>query len=223
MDTKITERLRDWIEPAHPGVVKLYDDLTALYRLIRENGQEQVDAAFDEVSRKVGFVVATTLPVVVEVSAGGKGKISMGAAFLKDTLFDSAITKALSDLEFKGVAEGRYQIYVLWYSALRLKLGTDWIEPAHLVQGGFGLAGQVGATAQVRPEVREPAHWFDPGWALTVEEAVLISAIDSVYPELRLGAQIAAYRQMQRVVVRPEVKEPAHSHPPQTGTSPRVQ
>jgi len=223
MDAKITERLRDWIEPAHPSVVKLYDDLTALYQLIRENAQERVDAAFDEVSRKVGFVVATTLPVVVEVSAGGKGKISMGAAFLKDTLFDSAITEALADLQFKGVAEGRYQIYVLWYAALRLKLSADWMETAHFIQGGFGLAGQVGATAQVRPEVREPAHWFDPGWALTVEEAVLISAIDSVYPELRLGAQIAAYRQMQRVVVRPEVKEPAHTHPGQTGTPPRAQ
>ena len=137
----------------------------------------------------------------------------MGAEHLKGTLFDDAITKALGDLQFKGLAEGRYQIYVLWYDALRLKLHADWMEPAHFGVDRFGLAAGISKAAVVRPEVMEPAHWFDRGWALTVEEAVLISAIDVVYPELGLGSQIAAYRQKQRQMVRPEVMEPAHTHP----------
>jgi len=213
METKTPERLRDWMEPAHPAVVKLYDDLTAIYRIIREEAQQRLDAAFDGVSRKIGYVVATTLPVVIELGEGGEGvKIMMGADHLRGTLFEVAITEALGDLQFKGLAEGRYQIYVLWYDALRLKLRADWMEPAH-----FGV-DQLGVTAGIRPaasrpEVREPAHWFNSGWALTVEEAVLISAIDVVYPELGLGCQIAASRQAQRQMIRPEVKEPAHTHP----------
>jgi hypothetical protein len=35
--------------------------------------------------------------------------------------------------------------------------------------------------------VREPAHRFDPGVAVAIEGAVVISAIDEVYPELRLA------------------------------------
>jgi hypothetical protein len=48
--------------------------------------------------------------------------------------------------------------------------------------------------ALVRPEVREPAHWFDPRIAIAPEEAVLISVIDKVYPELRLMDRIASFR-----------------------------
>jgi hypothetical protein len=212
METNVIARLRDWTEPAHPGVVKLYDDLIAIYKIIKENAQARLDAAFDQVSKKIGYVVATTLPVVIEAGEGKSARIAMGAEHLKGTLFEEAITKALSDVSFKGVAEGRYQIYVLWYDALRLKLHTDWMEPAHPGLDRLGVAGQVIQAAGVRPEVREPAHWFDRSWAWTVEEAVLISAIDAVYPELRLGTHIAAVRQMQRPLVRPEVKEPAHTH-----------
>jgi len=221
MEEASVARLRDWFEPAHPSVVKLYDDLIAIYKVIREKGQQRIDAAFDNVSRKIGFVVATTLPVTLEFTDGGKGaKFAMGAEHLKGTLFDEFITKAMEDLPFKGMAQGRYQIYVLWHDALRLKLHGDWMEPAHfhwmepahVSADRLGLAGQLRQAARVRPEVQEPAHWFDAGWALSVEEAVLISAIDVVYPELRLGAQVAAYRQMQRPLIRPEVKEPAHTH-----------
>jgi len=212
-------RLRDWIEPAHPTVVKLYEDLTAIYKLIQEKAQDRIDAAFDRVSRRIGYVVATTLPVNIEV--GKKVNVSMGAQHLKGTLFDEEIPKVLEGLPFK-LPEGTYPIYVLWYDVLKLKLHTDWMEPAHSFSDRLGLATQKLQTVQVRPEVKEPAHWFDPAWALTVEEAVQINAIDTVYPELRLGAQIAAYRQLLRRVVRPEVKEPAHTHPTQLGSEPII-
>jgi hypothetical protein len=45
-----------------------------------------------------------------------------------------------------------------------------------------------------------------------VDEKVLISVIDEVYPEFRLADRIAATRQMLRQV-QPEVMEPAHLRP----------
>ena len=66
-------------------------------------------------------------------------------------------------------------------------------------------------SALVRPEVREPAHWFDPGVLIAIEDAVVISAIDEVYPELRLAERIAADRLAIRRI-RPEIMEPAHFH-----------
>lgn len=56
---------------------------------------------------------------------------------------------------------------------------------------------------------REPAHWFDPRIRITTEEAVLIEAIDEVYPELKLTERVASTRENLRKI-RPEVKEPAH-------------
>jgi hypothetical protein len=56
---------------------------------------------------------------------------------------------------------------------------------------------------------REPAHWFDPRIKISMEEAVLIEAIDEVYPELKLTERVASTRENLRMV-RPEVKEPAH-------------
>jgi len=54
----------------------------------------------------------------------------------------------------------------------------------------------------------EPAHWFDPGTIIAAEEGVLITAIDEVYPELRLADRISHYRRglgrMRRVREQPE-------------------
>jgi hypothetical protein len=62
-------------------------------------------------------------------------------------------------------------------------------------------------------EVMEPVHWFDPGIAIDPEEAVLISVIDEVYPELRLADRIRTYRhEMGRtgqVMVGPQPQPPA--------------
>ena len=124
--------LRDWIEPAHPGQVQLRDDLVSIYTQIREQYQDAIDDAFDAVSRQIGFVVATTIPAVLEIGADKKlAPLKMGADHLRGTLFE----RALSDVFLKPTpipwkaASGTYNLYLLWYGALKLKLGTAWLEP----------------------------------------------------------------------------------------------
>jgi hypothetical protein len=196
--------LRDWIEPAHPSIVKLRDDLVSIYTVIRERYQAQLDQAFDRVSRQIGFVVTTTIPVVLEVGEGGRtARIQMDGEHLKDTIFEKELSAVFREPGPWKVAAGSYQLYLLWSDALRLKLGTAWVEPAHFTVPQLGP--QIEA-ARVRPEVLEPAHWFDPGAAIAVNDRVLIEAIDTVYPELRLADRVA----LTRKLVRPEVIEPAH-------------
>jgi hypothetical protein len=211
MQEKTFVNLRDWVEPAHPSIVRLHDDLIAIYRFLREKYQEVIDQTFDQISRQIGFVVTTTVPVVLEVGKGGDVvEFRMGAEHLKDTLFDRELSAALKELggsSIPNVSTGTYHLHLLWFDALKLKLRTDWVEPAHLIPGGFGDMGQI------VPGVREPAHWFDPGTLIPVEEAVLVAVIDEVYPELRLVDRIATYRQLLRAKVRPEVMEPAHFRP----------
>lgn len=209
-------RLRDWTEPAHPGVIRLYDDLIQVYRIMRER-QKEIDAAFDRVAAQIGFVVTTTLPVRVEVADEGAVKKSFfDSDALRGTLFEKELAGFVQELTrkpFTGVPPGTYRFYLIWYGALKLKLRRDWLEPVHVIQGLLGSVvsqrGTVASSAQVRPEVREPAHWFDPGVAIAIEDAVVISAIDEVYPELRLAERISADRLMIRQI-RPEVMEPVH-------------
>jgi len=210
-------QLRDWTEPAHPAVIRLYEDLIQVYRTMRER-QKEIDAAFDRVAAQIGFVVTTTLPVRVEVGEeGAVKKSSFDSEALRGTIFEKELSGFLGDLTsrpFTGVPAGTYRFYLIWYDALKLKLSRDWLEPVHVIQGLLGsLVSQPGTTVSayslVRPEVREPAHWFDPGVSIAVEDAVVISAIDEVYPELRLSERIAADRLAIRQI-RPEVKEPAH-------------
>jgi hypothetical protein len=209
-------RLRDWGEPAHPAVIRLYDDLIQVYRVMRQN-QEKIDAAFDRVAAQIGFVVTTTLPVRVEIAEeGAVKKTQFDGEALRGTIFEKELSGFLQDLTckpFTGVPPGTYRFYLIWYNALKLKLCRDWFEPAHVIQGLLGsFASQSGggvAQAFVRPEVREPAHWFDPGVAIAIEDAVVISAIDEVYPDLRLSERITADRLAIRQI-GPGVKEPAH-------------
>jgi hypothetical protein len=206
--------LRDWSEPAHPGVIRLYDELIQVYRAMRKQ-QKEIDAAFDRVAAQIGFVVTTTLPVRLEVGdAGAVKSVSLDGDALKGTLFEREMAQFLPDLANKpltGVPAGAYRFYLIWYDALRLKLRRDWIEPAHVIRGLLEslVAKPVAEFKAVRPEVREPVHWFDPGVAIAIEDAVVISAIDEVYPELRLAERIAADRMAIRRI-RPEVKEPVH-------------
>jgi len=207
MAEKTYASLRDWVEPAHPGIVQLRDDLVSIYTMIRDKYQAQLDEAFDRVSRQIGFVVTTTIPVVFEIAEGGRLKsINMGAEHLNGTLFHRELTPVFQKADGAPwkVAAGNYQLYLLWYNALRLKLGTAWLEPAHPTVARFGVA-QVEA-ARVRPEVMEPAHWFDAGAAISVNDRLLIEAIDTVYSDLRLADRVA----LTRKLVRPEVMEPAH-------------
>lgn len=211
-------RLRDWTEPAHPAVIRLYDDLIQVYRTMRER-QREIDAAFDRVASQIGFVVTTTLPVQVEVAEKGIAKsVQLDGAALRGTIFEkelSGFLQQLTEKPFAGVPAGTYRFYLIWYDALKFKLRRDWLEPVHVLQGLLGslvspqAATTVAASSLVRPEVREPAHWFDPGVAIAIEDAVVISAIDEVYPELRLAERISADRLTIRRI-RPEVMEPAH-------------
>jgi hypothetical protein len=209
--------IQDWAEPAHPVIVKLRDDLVSIYKHIREKYQTEIDNAFDRASRQIGFVVTTTVPVMLEVGKEGKVKsISMGSEYLKGTLFErelSAALKPIFDDPIPFGKEGTFKLNLLWFDALKLKLRTDWMEPAHFRTGGLAerISPEIAAnfvSLKNRP-MPEPAHWFDPGILIATEEAVLIEAIDEVYPELKLVDRVASTREALRKI-GPEVKEPAH-------------
>ena len=70
-------------------VIKLFDDLVAIYRFVKDTYQKDVDAAFDRASQQIGFVVTTTVPVMLEVGEGGALKsLSMGSECLKGTALE---------------------------------------------------------------------------------------------------------------------------------------
>lgn len=194
------------MEPAHPMVIDLHESLVAIYKVIREKSQPKIDATFDEISRQIGFVVTTTVPVQIEIGDGGKIKGAEVPGGLKGTLFEKIAGAVGSDSVPGKITPGKYPIYLIWYPALKLKLRTDFMEPAHLAPG-------VREPAHFAPGVREPAHWFDAGSAIAGEEAVLIHAIDEVYPELRLAERVSAARQASRGF-GPGVREPAHFFAP---------
>jgi len=210
-------------EPAHPGVVKLYDDLVSIYRLVRDRHQVAIDQAFDTVSRQIGFVVMTTLPVTMKVE-GKQAKTTLVGDHLRGTVFEQAFPKVLGGLSESvsgQVADGTYELYLIWYGALKLKLHADWMEPAHLPWlepahpwrrfAGADVAQAVQRRPGLVPGVREPAHWFDRTVALQPNEALVISAIDQVYPELRLADRVEEARRMSvATAFGPGVREPAH-------------
>lgn len=204
--------LRDFVEPAHPAVIKFQDDLVAIYSAIRERYQSQIDDAFSEVARRTGFVVTTTLPVVLKV-AEGRTRVEMGGENLRGTLFEEAMLKLLEPLTKEPTAKlaaGDYPFYLIWLDALKLKLRTDWIEPAHRLPLDRSLV----ARQKFGWGVYEPAHWFDPRLEIDVRDALIINAIDQVYPELRLMDRVEAAR--GAVIgagirpIGPGIREPAH-------------
>ncbi len=221
MDQTTIPRLRDFVEPAHPVLVKQFENLKTIYAAIREKVQGKIDNAFDSIARQVGYVVATSVPVVLE--ADGKGAVKfggMGAEHLKDTLFEQELRKVLGALEGPPlqpqVAAGKYSLYLFWFEALKLKLRLDWVEPPHFLQRPRSLlrgVQEVEMGKRVGPGIPEPAHWFDRGIALPVEDLVVISVIDEVYPELRLGESVALGRRSGRPIGW-GIREPAH---PQVG------
>jgi len=235
-----------WVEPPHPSVIRLYEDLIQVYRSMKEN-QRQIDRVFDRVASQIGFVVTTTLPVRAEVESKGTVRsLEPDGEAIRKTLFGTEFTPFLAELKgqvLQDVSPGTYRFYLIWYDALLLKLQWDIYEPAQVLASLIDMIAQpaqLAGAAMVRPEVQEPAHWFDPRIALPVEDILTISAIDAVYPELRLSERISANRMAVRriashvmepahfvpgvrepahllqALVRPEVHEPAH--PPALGS-----
>lgn len=207
---------RDWVEPAHPVLVQRFDDFIHIYRFIREALQLEVDATFDKVSQQIGFVVSTTLPVALQIAGEGKlERIEFVGKNFQGTLFErefAPLFKKLSGKQIGKIAAGSYNLYLLWHEALKLKLKADWIEPAHYRDFQVGAIQPAVAqeiSAQLNPGIREPAHWFDAGFALAKEEEILIAAIDEVYTDLKLAERVAVAR---RDTIRqiPGVREPAH-------------
>ena len=188
-------------ELLQPTVIRLFNSLTQVYRIMRDR-QKEIDAAFDRTAAQIGFVVTSTLPVRVEVAEEGAVKgISLDGAALRGTIFEkelSGFLEGFRKVPFSGVPAGKFRFYLIWFDALNLKLRFDCCEPAQVLQGVLGSVfsqrAGISATSLVRPEVKEPPHWFDPGYAIAVEEALVIMAMDEVYPELRLAERISAGR-----------------------------
>ena len=218
-------RSTPWVEPPHPSVIRLYADLIQVCRSMKET-QRDIDRIFDRAASQIGFVVTTTLPVRVEVEEKARVRsLELDGEAVRNTIFGSEFRPFLEEQKsrpFKDVSPGAYRFYLIWYDALLLKLQWDIYEPAQVLASLIDTIAQPAPTlaAAVRPEVREPAHWFDPRIALPVEDVLTISAIDTVYPDLRLAERISANRMAVRRVasyvkepahfVRPDVREPAH-------------
>jgi hypothetical protein len=133
----------------------------------------------------------------------------MGAEHLRGTLFDEGFSEAMKDLAKKpvnGLSVGSYTLPLLWVDALKVKLRLDWVEPAHFRKPAFAEYRQ----RRIVWEAHEPVHWFHPGARLAPAEAVLITVLDEVYPELGLANQIAAMKRGTRYQVGPGVREPVH-------------
>ena len=170
MENKTLENMRYCVEPVHPMAVKLYSDLVAIYKFVKDNYQKDIDAAFDRASQQIGFVVTTTVPVMLEVGEGGAIKsLVMGSESLKNTPFEKEIT-AVFDVKKKGenkinVSAGVYNLALFWYDAVKLKLRTDWMEPAQPVyQLQSELMGmrQSPQSAQAMSQAIRSQHWMEP-------------------------------------------------------------
>lgn len=215
-------RYFDFMEPAHPAAIQQFKEYVELFRELRAQ-QEAIDHAFDFASRQIGFVVTTALPVRLRIVRGAR-EVELGKG-LAGTIFEGAFAKVLDVLKApprgaKGAeatpSDGVFELYLVWHEALKLKLRVDWMEPAHiaiarqpeLAAAPAAVAARA-ASARVRPEVMEPAHWFDIGVALDTQDEMVIAAIDEVYPDLRLAEHVAAARREARGYV-PGIKEPAH-------------
>ena len=223
------------IEPAHPMAIKLRDDLLKLYGHIREKFQGNIDEAFDNIARQIGYVVTSTLPVSIEL--GEKGvvkKIELGADHLRETVFEKGMAKVfdmIKDDPFPFPKPCKFNIYLIWFDALKLKFRTEWMEPAHYFRkypaknwaetAGFTKPSSImekfswkmpvmEERQKIEPDIPEPAHWFDPNLRIDIEEKIVITAIDEIYPELRLVDRIIYARENIIREIGPGVREPAH-------------
>lgn len=232
MTHQTISRIRDWGEPAHPAVIKLHQDLVRIYSLLREK-QTHIDDAFDQASREIGFVVTTTLPAQLAIQDNQISEISLAGEHLQGTIFENSFGKLLESLKGKKLeaSSGKFHFYLIWLEALKLKFRTDWKEPAHLQPGRLlkthwmepahpahwmepaHVLREINprwdeSIAKVLWEAHEPAHWFDRGALIGMSEAVVIEAIDAVYPELQLIERINRYRRGAQVELNPQPLPP---------------
>lgn len=164
-------QIRDWVEPAHPMVVKFHDTLVAIYTRIRDKYQGRIDEAFDSVSKDIGFVVGTTLPIILTLGAKGKvERIALGAEHLKGTLFDKGFKSCLESLVADDPIPlgkpGEYRLPLIWHSALKIRLRLDWMEPAH-------FPGRLGRHCKRWKLVPQGTDWLEPAhrpWQLRCVE-----------------------------------------------------
>lgn len=250
MENNALGDLRYWVEPAHPMVIKLRDDLVAIYRFVKDKFQNEIDAAFDRGSQQIGFVVTTTVPVILELGEGGSIKnLSLGSDCLKGTALEKELLIVFERMKKAdgrtGASSGIYNIALFWYDAVNLKLRTDWMEPAHpafrLQSELMGLHRSPQST-RAMDFLAQPQHWMEPAhphmpwlepvhqgpWCrpwmepahpvfqpsdlqkvqerryehtepvhyhsrihqIIMEKTLLVSAIDEVYPELKLGERL---------------------------------
>jgi hypothetical protein len=225
--SRISTNYHPWVEPAHPTSIRLFEELTGLYELIRKKYQKDIDQAFDNLSRMIGFVVTTTIPVSVEATKSGVVKsMTIAGDNLQETVFAKEfapiLEKIAADKQIRLSRLGSGRLYFIWFEALKLKLRTEWMEPAHYIDSGFGINESLRASSSmkfgrlVRPEVMEPAHWFRMDMPLEMEEAMVIAAIDEAYSELHLVDQIQAHRRSMELreyewtKPGPGIEEPAH-------------
>jgi hypothetical protein len=223
------------VEPAHPMQVRMHEDLIGIYSHIRDHYQQEIDKTFDRVASQIGFVITTSMPVILKIDKGGlvAGGIIIDGLQFKGTLFEkefNGLLKTTKETHFPDkVTPGEYRIFLFWYEALKIKLRTEWMEPAHIGSwmepAHFGSIimqhdwmknieeeefTEAGLKRPLMPEVKEPVHWFNPKVSLSANELILINVIDQVYPELRLVEKITSIRESYKRVIRPEVKEPVH-------------
>lgn len=167
----MSEQFRPPPEPAHVSVIRQYEDLVAILRHLRE-GQEAIDQAFDRVASQIGFVFATTLPVTVTMHEGGKmERAALRGEHLQGTLFEKELMPVLEEQlnrPIRGAKEGSLQrgshdFYVIWYEALKLKLGAINFrpppEPAHFNVADLAqnLTQNLAQTFRPPPEPAHPA------------------------------------------------------------------
>jgi hypothetical protein len=217
-------------EPAHVSIVRQYEELIAILTYIREKAQTAIDQGFDLVSSQIGFVVAVSLPVTVELKENGEfEQLVMRGEHLKGTLFEKELLPPLKTLlegtitmtTGAAVGKGAFDIYLLWFDALKLKFGIGpirpWQEPAHPIAAELARIRPPGSRPIQEPAhpflgsfrpPPEPAHWFDSRIQITQEEQVLIVALDEVYPELRLAERISASRHGVSVALNPQPLPP---------------
>lgn len=195
------ENLFGHIEPVHYKTFKIYDYLRELYRFFHDKYQTQIDKAFDNVAKNVGFIITTTLPIQVEITKDGIN-VSIREEQFNDTIFErefQSIFKLPKDKQISQIPEGKYNMSFIWYSALKLKMRTHWMEPVHHPS----MTDTPPSRTPVKMDVIEPAHWFDPNIAIDQEDAMQISLIDEVYPDLKLADRIIATREAGRKNVSP--------------------